>query len=93
MNLHNINIQNLYGAESLVSALYLYLLPKDKECCANEDSNLHNVKSMVRRFRVIKMIITISTLLDEIRMHLHSLFLWLIKGSFMLFGVSNNDKP
>ena len=57
MNLHNINIQNLYGAESLVSALYLYLSPKDKECCANEDSNLHNVKTMVRGFRVIKVII------------------------------------
>ena len=40
-------MQNLYGAESLVSALYLYLLAKDKECCANEDSDidLYNVKN------------------------------------------------
>ena len=40
-----IYIQNLYVAESLVSALYLYLLAKDKECCANEDSDLYNVKN------------------------------------------------
>ena len=40
-----------------MSALYLYLLLKDKECCADEDSDLYNVKTMVRRFHVITMII------------------------------------
>ena len=50
---------------------------------------------MVRRFRVITMIINDFHIFGifGIRMHFHSIFLWLIKGSFMLSGVGDYDKP
>ena len=76
-----------------MSALYPYLLPKDTECCANEDSDHYNIKnygSYVPCNNV--MIINDFLIFGRNTNTFHSLSPCLIKGSLMLSGISDRDK-
>ena len=69
-----------------MSALYLYLLPKDKECCANEDSDLYNVKNYFIIIIIIKAIskTIFKTMVRRFRV------ITMIINDFHIFGRNTN---